>query len=149
MDSLARAKELFLAALAHEERGERAAAEQIYREALELAPTRPSIANNLALVLLRLERFSEAVSLFKELLSTSPGDATAVLNLGNCQLGLKATAEALAFFERALAIKPGYVEALVGRGVCLRRLERADEALSSYRSEERRVGKEWRSRWAP
>jgi protein O-GlcNAc transferase len=132
MDSLARAKELFLAALAHQERGELAAAEQIYREALELAPTRPSIANNLALVLLRLERFSEAESLFKELLSTSPGDATAVLNLGNCQLGLKATAEALASFERALAIKPGYVEALVGRGVCLRRLERADEALSSY-----------------
>jgi Flp pilus assembly protein TadD len=61
MDSLARAKELFLAALAHQERGELAAAEQIYREALELAPTRPSIANNLALVLLRLERFSEAV----------------------------------------------------------------------------------------
>jgi Flp pilus assembly protein TadD len=74
MDSLARAKELFLAALAHQERGELAAAEQIYREALELAPTRPSIANNLALVLLRLERFSEAESLFKELPARTEGN---------------------------------------------------------------------------
>jgi predicted O-linked N-acetylglucosamine transferase (SPINDLY family) len=131
MDSLARAKELFLAALAHQERGELAAAEQTYRKALELAPTRPSITNNLAVILLRSQRFSEAQSLFKGLLSTSPGDATAILNLGNCQLGLKATAEALASFEMALAIKPGYVEALVGRATALMDLGRPEEALAS------------------
>jgi predicted O-linked N-acetylglucosamine transferase (SPINDLY family) len=131
MDSLALAKELFLTALAHQERGELAAAEQLYRKALELAPTRPSITNNLAVVLLRSQRFAEAESLFKGLLSTSPGDATVIHNLGNCQLGLKATAEALAYFDMALAIKPDYVEALVGRSTALMHLDRLEEALAS------------------
>lgn len=130
MDSLARAKELFLTALGHQERGELAAAEQLYRQALELAPLRPSITNNLAVVLLRSQRFAEAESLFKALLSTSPRDASIILNLGNCQLGLRAMAQALAYFDMALAIKPDYVEALVCRSTALIHLDRLEEALA-------------------
>jgi predicted O-linked N-acetylglucosamine transferase (SPINDLY family) len=131
MDSLADAKELFFAALAHQEKGELAAAERLYSKALELTPERPSIINNLAVVLLRLQRFSEAESLFKGLLSKNPGDATAILNLGNCRLGLKAAEEALTAFEMALAIKPGYAEALVGRAAALMELGRLEDALAS------------------
>ena len=131
MDSLSGAKELFLTALGHQERGELAAAEQLYRKALELAPARPSITNNLALVLLRSQRFAEAESLFKALLLRSPGDAAVILNLGNCRLGLREAAEALAYFDSALAVKPDYVEALVCRSTALIQLDRLEEALAS------------------
>jgi tetratricopeptide (TPR) repeat protein len=131
MDSLTRAKELFFAALGHQERGELAAAERLYRQALELAPERPSILNNLAAVLLRSRRFAEAEPLCRKLASTDPTNATAILNLGNCRLGLKSTEEALAAFETALAIQPGYAEALVGRAAALLDLDRPGDALAS------------------
>jgi len=131
VSKLAEAKVLFLAALAHQERGELAQSERLYRQALELAPDRPSVINNLAVVLLRLRRFSEAELLCKRLLSESPRDATAILNLGNCQLGLGSAKEALASFDLALAIKPDYLEALVGRSAALINLYRLEDALAS------------------
>jgi len=132
MDDLGRAKELFLAGLAHQEKGELSEAERLYRQALELAPERPSVINNLAVVLLRSGRFFEAEPLCRKLLSIIPHDATAILNLGNCQLALKFPTEALGSFDRALVIRPGYVEALVGRGVALMDLGRLADALASY-----------------
>lgn len=131
MDNVARAKELFLAAVASQANGELAEAERLYREALKLAPERPSIVNNLAAVLLQSARFSEAEPLCKRLLSTDPSDATGLLNLGNCQLGLNAAEEALISFDRALAVEPNYLEALVSRGTALVELDRLEDALGS------------------
>ena len=57
-------------------------------------------------------------------------------------------AEALVEFDRVLVREPLNADALSKRGSALMALGRPAEALAS-RSEERRVGKECRSRWSP
>src|SRR5256885_7369622 len=49
-------------------------------------------------------------------------------------------------YEQLLA--EGYLETFIGAGTCVAR-SIPDDALSAQRSEERRVGKECRSRWSP
>ncbi len=130
MDIFAEAKQLFLAGLECQEKGELEKAEHCYRQALELAPERPSVMNNLAAVLLRLQRYGEARSLCEKLLAMDSKDAEAILNSGNCQLALKSPAEALRTFDAALLIKPDYVEAHIGRSSALIELHRPAEALA-------------------
>jgi tetratricopeptide (TPR) repeat protein len=131
MDNLVRAKELFLRGLAHQQRGEPVEAEACYRQALDLAPERPSVLNNLAAVLLTLRRFPEAEVLCRKLVAANPRDATALLNLGNCQLASEHPEDALASFDAALAARPDYVEALVSRATALVRLDRLEDALAT------------------
>ena len=132
MDSLEPARSLFNAALARQQAGELEEARELYERALEAAPGRPSVMNNLAAVYLSLKRYGEAKRLCQELLGRDPGDETALLNLGSCEDGLGAPEEALGCYDRALAIKADYAEALSNRGSVLLRLQRADEALASY-----------------
>src|SRR5256885_8202332 len=68
----------------------------------------------------------------------------ALCNRGNALRDLNRPADALASYEKALALKPDYVDALGNRGNALVDLKRLTD-----RSEERRVGKECRSRWSP
>ena len=55
---------------------------------------------------------------------------------------LKRYQEALAAFEQAIRLDPNYAKAYTNKGYILNDLKR-------HRSEERRVGKECRSRWSP
>src|SRR4029077_12215997 len=98
---LARAKQLFDAALVHQQRAEWDCAERLYREALVFAPGRPSVLNNLAAVLLRLGKVAESESLLASLIAANPADATVILNLGNSRLELHANDEALHLFDKA------------------------------------------------
>src|SRR4051812_23745914 len=104
MDPLVQSKELFFQALACQQQEDLDNAERLYRKALELAPGRASVLNNLAGVLLRLKRYAEAEILCNQLVDAAPADATAFLNLGNCRLGLRQPEAALAAYDRALAI---------------------------------------------
>src|SRR5262245_31422685 len=100
MDSLAEAKRLFLDALALQERGELEGAEGLYRRALELAPERASVMNNLAAVLIRQERYREAGFICERLLQDNPTDEMALLNLGTCQIEQGSAAAALLTYDR-------------------------------------------------
>jgi predicted O-linked N-acetylglucosamine transferase (SPINDLY family) len=131
VDRLAEAKRLFLDALASHERGDLAQAKRGYQGALELAPGRPSVMNNLAAVLIGLKQYPEAKLLCERLLGTNPEDETALVNLGNCQLKLGATGDALRSFEKALRFRPDYPDALNNRGSALLELRRPQEALES------------------
>jgi protein O-GlcNAc transferase len=132
MDRLEQARQLFLDALAMQEKGDFERAERLYREALVAAPGRPSVMNNLATVCIELKKYLEARLLCERLLELNPADETALLNLGNCRLKQGLPAEALARYDHALRIKPGYEEALNGRGNALLELNRPGEALASY-----------------
>jgi protein O-GlcNAc transferase len=131
MDRSSRAKDLFLLALACQEKGDLDGAERLYRQALELTPGRVSVLNNLAAVLLQSRRYGEAEALCEQALKAAPGDPIAILNSGNCKLRLGRPEDALARYERALAIRPGYADALVGRAAALLDLERPLEALAA------------------
>lgn len=132
MDRLEEAKQFFLDGLALQEKGDLEQAELSYKKALDLAPGRPSVMNNLATVLLGLKKHAEARMVCERLLEINPEDETALLNRGTCQLRLNSAAEALSWYERALKVKPDYPDALNNRGNALLELKRPQEALASY-----------------
>ena len=129
---LEEAKQFFLDGLALQEKGDLEQAEFFYKQALDLAPGRPSVMNNLATVLLGLKKHAEARILCERLLEIDPEDETALLNRGTCQLRLNSPVEALRWYERALKVKPDYPDALNNRGNALLELKRPQEALASY-----------------
>lgn len=131
MDPLAEARQLFLDALALQEKGDLPQAEMLYRKALQLAPERPSIMNNLAVVYFELKKHAEAIALYEGLLRINPQDLQALLNLGNCQIESGLVAEALASYEKILKLQPDHVDALNNLGSALVKLQRPQEALSS------------------
>ena len=61
MTDLGKAQELFFSALEAQKNGDPGGAENLYRQALALAPDRPSILNNLAAVLQSQGRHAEAL----------------------------------------------------------------------------------------
>jgi Tfp pilus assembly protein PilF len=64
------------------QRGDNAAAEKAFREALEFNPRSVEILNNLAISLSRQGRESEAVATYERALHLKPGDAVTQRNLG-------------------------------------------------------------------
>ena len=131
MDSLVEAKRLFHDALAAQEKGDLQQAEGLFRKALALAPERPSVMNNLAMVLFQLKKYAESKHLCERRLETNPQDAVALLNLGNCQVKLNSAEEALGTYEKALEIRPDYAHALANRAIALLEMKRPQEALES------------------
>ena len=125
MDLLAEAKQLFLDALALQEKGDLERAEGLYEKALALAPNRPSVMQNLAVVFFQSGKFAEARLLCSSLLEMDPDDAAALVHLGNCQLKLNSA-------EKALKLRPDDADALNNRGNALLELKRPAEALASY-----------------
>ena len=75
MSDLERAQQLFFSALDAHKDGRPADAERLYREALDLAPGRPSLLNNLAAVLREQQRFDEALAVSDQLLAVAADEA--------------------------------------------------------------------------
>lgn len=132
MSDLDRARQFFLDGLARQQGGDLAAAESAYRQALALAPDRPSILTNLVAVLIAGGRHQAAQGECARLLAVDPDNVAALNNAGICARQLGDDAAALAHFDRALALKPDYVEAHVNRGIALSALGRNEEALATY-----------------
>lgn len=129
MTDLAKAQELFFSALAIQKDGDFGGAETLYREALVLAPDRPSLLNNLAVVLQLQGKHTESLDCSERLLDMNERDASAWMNRGNAQTSLKLLPQALASYARALEITPDYVDALVNRASALAMSHRQREAL--------------------
>jgi Tfp pilus assembly protein PilF len=88
----------------------------LLRGALEAQPQNPELHYNLALVLARLGRFTEAVPHFTFCSHAAPDNAELLNNLGNAQRLAGCREEALGSFERALRLAPGHPAALCNRG---------------------------------
>jgi len=126
------AEQLFYDALALQKENDLSAAEPLYRQALQLAPDRPSILLNLGTVLIGLGRPVEAESFLARLLELAPDEEEALVMLGACQSGAGHKEDALATFNRALALNPHSVDALNGLGNVLVDLKQPEAALESY-----------------
>lgn len=126
------AEQLFYEALALQQANVLSEAEQLYRRALELAPDRPSILLNLAVVLVGQQKFDEAERLCMGLLRSNGNDEDALLTLGTCQSGMGRKSEALETFDRTTRIHPDAVDAWNGRGNVLLDFHRAEAALESF-----------------
>jgi tetratricopeptide (TPR) repeat protein len=132
VSSLDKARTLFESALDLQQRGDLRRAELAYREALELAPERPSVLTNLLAICLELGKHAEAITYCERLVALDPGDPSAHLVLANCHMLLRSPAAALISCDRALAIKPDFAEALLCRGSALLELGRRPDAMASY-----------------
>lgn len=117
-EAMERARALFMAAMAAQERGELEEAEAGLREAHALLPGRESILSNLAAVLLARGRHAEALDCAERLLQQLPQAAAALLNAGLAAQGLERHDAALRYFERLLALDEGHLLARLGAAGC-------------------------------
>lgn len=94
-------------ALAHYGRGDFENAERCFREGARLTPDEPGAWVNLAVALLRLQRYADAVPILARVIDMQPRLAGAQYDLGVCYHRLRRNAEAIPCFERAIALEPG------------------------------------------
>ena len=130
--NLERARDLFSRGLEEHLAKRWREAERLYREALALAPGRPSLVFNLARLSLDQERDAEAEQLFMQVLQVSADDPEARYNLGVSLARQGRFEEALASYDRAIALRPDFAEAHSSRGVALGKLGRHEAALESH-----------------
>ena len=106
---------------------------RVMMEAIRLKPNSGPSHYSLGQALWQKGRSDTAVSEFREAVRLSPNEPLAHYALGSALLNTGDIEGATFELRQAVRLKPGYAEAQE----CLRR------------SEERRVGKECRSRWSP
>ncbi len=116
----------------HQQAGRLADAEQLYRQALDIAPRQPEALHLLGLVLYRQQRLDEAISSITAAVEQQPSSPLYWFNLGVIfQKGLKSQ-EAINAYRKALALHPRYLEALVNLGNVLREDGRFAESIETY-----------------
>lgn len=93
--------------LAHYGRGDFENAERCFRDVARLMPDEPTAWVNLAVALLRLQRYADAVPILARVIEMQPRLAGAHYDLGVCYNRLRRNAEAIPCFERAIALEPG------------------------------------------
>lgn len=102
------------------QRGDVAAAEQVYRQAVAEAPDHAHAWCYLGLACHDQERFIEAEQAYRHAIRLLPGFTVAHNNLGNSLKLQGRIDEALASFERAIELDPNYVNAHFNLGMtCL------------------------------
>jgi tetratricopeptide (TPR) repeat protein len=129
VSNLANAQSLFFSALNAQEKGDLDAAERLYREALVLAPGRPSIVKNLAAVLFELKKLDDACALCTQHLESHPADALLWTQLGNTRLGMAQFEQALESYTTALRYTPDHPETLINTAYAMEGLGRSQDAL--------------------
>jgi predicted TPR repeat methyltransferase len=133
MDTLAQAKEFFMAGLAHYQAGRFEAADRQFSAALALAPGRVSILTNLGVTRMKLAKFQEAVDLLGEALQQDPCNVEAWGHRATALAELGKHGDALAAIDRALALHPALGIAWSVRGSVLREMGRTGEAAQAFR----------------
>jgi tetratricopeptide (TPR) repeat protein len=131
MTNLSKAGELFASALDAQQRRAYETAEGLYREALKLAPDRPSVLNNLATVLQSAGKADQSLPFVNRLLQLDNGNPDAWTLLGNAELSGGKPIQALKSFEHALRLKPDHPVTLTNRANALNALGRHNDALNS------------------
>ncbi|MCP4238077.1 MAG: tetratricopeptide repeat protein [Aestuariibacter sp.] len=116
-----------------QQQGRLAAAEQIYRKALNYQPNFVEACNNLGNVQVDLGRLNKAVNAYKRALNLKPGHPMLLNNLGNALQLQEKNEEAVTRLNEALTINPEYADAHNNLGNALFCLNELNQAESSYR----------------
>ncbi len=115
------------------EAGNWAAAADLFRRGLELAPSDTSLRHRLGTVLFQMGDVPGAVDQFERVLRAAPDHARAHFSLGVILSGSGRHDEAIERFSTALRHEPGYVQARVQLAGALARSGRPGEALDHFR----------------
>ena len=115
------------------EKGRWAAAAELFRTGLELAPDDPALRHRLATALFMAGDARGAVEQFEDTLRRSPEFAKAHFGLGMVLAWSDRPEEAAERFSAAVEYRPDYLEARVGLADALRVTGRVEESLPHYR----------------
>jgi len=128
----AAADKLFERAVQLQQAGKWAEAEQAYRTHTKRFGAQAEILANLGAVLVRQERFPEAIDAYAQALQLAPGVLPIRLNLGLAYFKSGQLATAVEQFAAVLEKQPGHLQARQLRAMCLLELERYEEAARDY-----------------
>ncbi|HEV2111726.1 MAG TPA: tetratricopeptide repeat protein, partial [Gammaproteobacteria bacterium] len=119
-------------ASAHAQKGELAAAHELYTQVMDIEPGHPEAINFVAIAALQTGDARRSVELLKRGIAANPGDAMLHKNLGLAYRASGDMQAALAAFADALRLKPDFVTASLNQGALLAELDRVEEALGAY-----------------
>lgn len=128
------ARAAFTAGVQAQQAGRLDEAERLYRQALQLAPGRPSVLQNLALLLLAQGRDEAALPVLAEQLQAEPGHPAALQQRAGVLARLGRLPEALADAEAVLQRLPGSPVLQALRGQLLKDLGRPAEAAAALQA---------------
>ena len=115
------------------QQGQLAAAEDLFRRGLALAPNDPALRHRLGTVLMMAGDQRRAVEEFEETIRRTPDFSKAYFGLGMIETINRRPERAAERFLAALGYQPDYLEARVGLADALRMSGRPDESLDHYR----------------
>lgn len=114
-------------------RGDVAAAERDYREALARDPGQPLALHYLGVVLYQKGQARDALPLLEYAVARVPQEAEFHNNLGLVLAALDRNDEAVAAHRAAIALRPGHVTAWNNLGLALQAMNRLPDAIDAYR----------------
>jgi tetratricopeptide (TPR) repeat protein len=124
---------LNLLGVLREEAGDRKEAADLFARLTELAPDDAEAHYNLAVVLVALERYDEAIARYQRAIALKPDHARASSNLGSALRVRGRLDEAEAACRRALEIDPNLASAHINLGTVFTSQDRLEEAVRSFR----------------
>lgn len=130
--TLEAAKTFFLRGLEAHQTGNLIEAERAFREALALAPDRPSVLTNLGLVLLQAQKFDEAEAILRKKAAVENNGVESLLALGDCLTLREKIEDALRCYLDATQQQPDSALAQGRAGRALLTLGRSSEALAHF-----------------
>src|ERR1022692_546526 len=130
---LAAISEALTIAIEHHQGGRLQAAEQIYRQILQVEPNHPDALHLLGVIAFTVGKPEIAIEHIGRALQLKPDFAEAHYNLANALKDQGKRDEAVACYRRALALKPDFAEAHNNLGLALSDQGKLDEAVDCYR----------------
>jgi tetratricopeptide (TPR) repeat protein len=103
-----------------------------YKQALELAPTKVFVWNNLGSLCTSLGRNDEAMIAFRKALQADPHDAVSWNGLANVHAAIGYTKEAIAAYRKAIQYAPTLAQPWCGLGAVYEDSGQSDEAVKSF-----------------
>jgi len=120
-------------AIQHHQSGRLHAAEQIYRQILQVEPDNADVLHLLGVIAHQVGRLDEAVACYRRALELKPDDVVANNNLGIALRNQGNLNGAVACFRRVRELKPDNAEAHNNLGAALKAQGNSDEAVDCYR----------------
>jgi tetratricopeptide (TPR) repeat protein len=128
----ARTAQLFNTALAHHQRGDLAAAEQLYRQILAGEPQHAGSLHFLGVLAYQLGQFEQAIELIGRAIASDGRVALFHGNLGNVLLAAGRLDAAIGAYEHAQALAPQDAQAQCNLGMALAHAGRREEAAARF-----------------
>ncbi len=119
--------------LTHQRSGDLAAAEQVYRKILSVAPGHPDVLHLLGLIASQQGRVEEAIARIGAAIAEDGSAALYHHNLANVYLAQQHVREAEASYRRALAVQPDYLMSQRQLAGLLYASGRAEESATWWR----------------